>query len=171
MLEAVALDLRPVLNLIAGDVLGVTGHIVRGEGIRTFGSDGRHEFVVLVGDEVLGSQLTDGVNLMIGLLTGLRIRQLTIGLIALFNLSQQRSLGLRIIRSELGGTLEHQVLQIMSQTCRLCRVVLRTGPHGDIRLNPRSFLIHRQIHLQSVIQRIDPRLHQIPRHRDIVTCW
>ena len=105
---------------------------------------------------------------MIGLLAGLRIRQLTIGLVALFDVSQQRSLSLGIVRSELDGALEHQVLQIMGQTCRLCRVVLRTGPHGDIRLNPRPLLIHRQIHLQSVVQRIDPRLHQIPRNLSIL---
>ena len=57
ILETVALDLCPILNLVRRDVLRITGDIVRGKSVSTLGTDGCHQFVVLVGDEVLGCEL------------------------------------------------------------------------------------------------------------------
>ena len=105
---------------------------------------------------------------MISQLAGLRIRQLTIRLVTLLNLCQQRSLSLGVISTELIGTLKHQVLQIVCQPRRLCRIVLTTRPHGNVCLDTRLLLIHREIHLQSVIQRIDARFHQIALYRLII---
>ena len=59
VLETVTLDSGPVLDLIRGDVLRIAGHIVRGVGIRPFGTDGSHQFVILIGNEILGSHLTN----------------------------------------------------------------------------------------------------------------
>ena len=50
VLETVCLNLCPVFNLVAGDVLGIAGYIVAGVGICSVGSDGRHQLVVFVGD-------------------------------------------------------------------------------------------------------------------------
>ena len=57
VLETVALNACPVLHFVRGDVLGVARHIVRRVGIRALGTDGSHEFVVLVRNEIAGSQL------------------------------------------------------------------------------------------------------------------
>ena len=168
VLETVGLNLRPVLNLVRRDVLYVARHIVRREGIRTLGTDSCHQLVVLVGNEVLCCHLTHRVNLVIGLLTGLSIGQFTICLVTLLNIRQQRSLCRGVRGAKLLGTLEHQVLQIVSQTGCLGRVVLRTCPHGDIGLNAGLFLVHTQIHLQSVVQRIDARLALISLQRLIL---
>ena len=56
---------------------------------------------------------------MIGLLTSLGIGELAISLITLFDLVEQRSLGSIVIGTELFCALEHQMLQIVSQTCCL----------------------------------------------------
>ena len=114
VLETVALDFRPILDLVGGDILGIAGHIVRSEGIRSLSTNRRHEFVVLIRDEVLGSHLTHRVDLVIGLFTLVWVSELTIGLIAVLDILQQGSLSLGIVRSEVGGSLEHQVLQVMS---------------------------------------------------------
>ena len=161
ILETVGLNLRPVLHFVGRDVLRVAGHIVRGIGIRTLRTDGSHQFVILVGNEVLGSLLRQRVYLSVNLLTCLRISQFAIGLVALFDLIKQRSLSLGVVGTKLTGALKHQVLQIVRQTRRLCGVVFRTRPYGDICLNTRLLLVHTQIHLQSILQGIDTRLSHI----------
>ena len=168
ILETVALDLSPVLNLVAGDILRIAGHIVRGEGVGSFSTDSGHQLVVLVGDEVLGCHLRDAVDLMVLLLAGLGIRQSAVFLVALFDLVEQRCFGSHVVRAEMGGALKHQVLQIVRQTGGLCRIVLRTCTHGDIGLNTRTLRVHREIHLQTVVEGIDARLHQVARHRRIL---
>ena len=57
ILETVGLNLCPVLHFVAGNVFRVAGYIVRGIGIRSLCTDSRHQFVVLVGNEILGSNL------------------------------------------------------------------------------------------------------------------
>ena len=168
ILETVALNLRPVLDLVRGDILRITGHIVRGIGVRTFCTDGSHQLVILIGDEVLGSHLRDGVDLVVSLLTSLRISQFAIGLITLFDLIEQGFLSRIVVRTKLLGTLEHQVLQIMRQTSGLCRIILRSRSYCNIRLNTGFLLIHAQIHLQPIIQGIDARLHHISWHNFIL---
>ena len=164
MLETVTLDLRPVLDLVGGDILGIAGHIIRGKGVRALSPDGSHQLVVLIGDEILGSHLTHRVDLVIRLLALIRVCQQTIPLIAVFDVLQQRRLSLRIGRTEMRRTLKHQVLQVMRQTSRLRRVILRSRPDGNIRLNPRLLIVHREINLQTIIEGIDARLRHIPFH-------
>ena len=165
ILETVGLHLGPVLNLVRRDILRIARHIVGGKGIGALSTNGSHQLVVLVGDEVLGSYLRHTVNLMVGLLTLCRVGQLAISFVALLNLVEQRLLGSRIGSTELLGALEHQVLQIMGETRCLSRVVLRTRTHGDIRLNTGFLLVYREIHLQAVIERIDTCLRDIARYR------
>ena len=105
---------------------------------------------------------------MISLLASLRIGQLAISLVAFLNLLQIRSLSLRVGHTEVIRTLEHQMLQVVSQTCGLCRVVLGTRTHSDIRLDTRFFLVDAEINLQSVLQRVDTGLGHIALHLFIV---
>ena len=164
VLESVGLDLCPVLNLVRRDILRIAGHVVRRVGVRPFCTDGCHQLVVLIGNEILGCHLRHRVDLMVCLLTGCRIRQLAISLIALFNLCQQRSLCLRVVRAELLRTLEHQVFQVVGQSCRFSRVILRTCTYSDERLDTRFLRVYREIYLQTVVEGIDARLHLIARH-------
>ena len=124
VLETVSLYLCPVLHLVRRDVLGIAGDIVRRESIGTLCTDGSHQLVVLVGNEVLGSHLRNRVYLVVGLLTSLRVSQLAVGLVALFYLVKERSLSYCIIGSKLLRAFKHQVLQIVRQTRCFCRVVL-----------------------------------------------
>ena len=57
VLKAFALNLCPVLNLVAGNVFHITSYIETGIGIGTLSTNSRHQLVVLIGNEVLGSQL------------------------------------------------------------------------------------------------------------------
>ena len=99
---------------------------------------------------------------MISLLTGFWIGQLTISLIALLNLIQQRSLSSSVVRTKLLGALKHQVLQVVSQACCLCRIVLTTGTHSYIGLNTWFLRIDGEIYSQSVVKGVDTCLHHIP---------
>ena len=164
VLESVGLDLCPVLNLVRRDILRIAGHVVRRVGVRPFCTDGSHQLVVLIGDEVLGCHLRHRVDLVVSLLTRIRIRQLAIGLIALFDLCEQRGLCLRVVRAELLRTLEHQVFQVVGQTCRFRRVILRTCTYSDECLDTRFLRVYREIYLQTVVEGIDARLHHIPRN-------
>ena len=164
VLEAVALNLSPVLDLVGGDVLRVASNIVGGEGIGSTGTDGSHQFVVLVGNKVLGSHLRDTIHLVVGLLAGSRIGQLTIGLVALFYLLKQRSLGIDIVCTKRLSTFKHQVLQIVSQSRCLSRVIFRTCAHGNVGLNTGLLGIHGEVNLQAVVQRINAGLCQITRN-------
>ena len=83
ILETVALDLCPVLNLVAWDVLGIAGHVVACEGVSALSSDSSHEFVVFIRDEILGSQLRNRVNLVVFLLAKNRVLDGAIFLVTL----------------------------------------------------------------------------------------
>ena len=164
VLESVGLDLCPVLNLVRRDILRIAGYIVRGIGVRPFCTDGCHQLIVLIGNEILGSHLRDRVDLVVSLLAGLGIGKLAISLIALFDLCQQRSLSLGVIRTKLFRALKHQVLQVVSQTCRFRRVILRTCTYSDECLDTRFLRVYREIYLQTVVECVDARLHLIARH-------
>ena len=116
VLEAVGLNLSPVLHLVGGYVLGVASNVVAGVCVRAFRTDGCHQFVVLVGDEILCRQLRDAVNLVVFLLAQFGVFDEAVFLVSLLYLVEQRSLSLGVVSAELLGALEHQVLQIVSQT-------------------------------------------------------
>ena len=151
VLETVGLNLRPVLNLVAGDILRIAGDVVGRKGVGTLSTDGCHQLVVLVGDEVLCCQLRDRVNLVVGLLTGCRVGQLAVDLVALFYLVEQGSLCSGVVGTKLLSTFEHQMLQIVGQTGSLCRVVLGTRAHSDVGLDTGLLFVNTQINLQPVV--------------------
>ena len=80
---------------------------------------------------------------MVGLTTLIRICQQTILLITIGNLVEQGSLCLGIVRTIEFRAFEHQVLQVVSQTGGLRRVILTTRPDSDIRLDTRFLRIGR----------------------------
>ena len=161
ILETITLDFRPVLDFVRRDVLGVARHIVRRIGVGAIGTDGRHELVVLVRNEILGSELRDGVDFVVLLATKFRIADEAILLIAAFDVGQQRGFSIRIDGSETLCAFKHQVFQIVGETRRLCRIVLRTCTYGDISLYARFLGVHGKIYFQSVVEGIDAGLHQV----------
>ena len=158
ILETVTLHLQPVLNLICRYVVHVACTVLPSERIRTFGTDESHQFVIFIRDEILRRQLTHRIYLVISHTALLRVGQGAIRLISSLYIVKQRTFSLRISHTEMVRTLEHKMLQIVSQPRSLSRVILRTCPHSYIRLQTRFLLIDRQIHLQSVLQRIDTGL-------------
>ena len=161
ILETVGLDLSPVGDFVRGDVLHIARHVVRCVGIRSLCSDGRHQLVVLIGDEVLGGQLADGVDLVILLPTQFRVGDEAILLVACLDIVQQRGFGLGVGDTKLISALEHQVFQIVSQTRCLGRVVLRSCTHSDEGLDARLLLVDGEIHLQTVVEGVNARLRHI----------
>ena len=171
ILEAVGLDLRPVFHLVGRDILHITSHIVRGIGIRTFRADGGHELIVFVGNVIAGGQLTHAVNLVVGLTACLGVGQFAILLVAACDIVKIRLLSSRVGGTEQLGALEHQMLQIMGQTCCLGRVVARTSAHSYISLNAGLLVVHRQINLQSVVECVDAGLHHIARYSGVLVVF
>ena len=155
VLETVGLDLCPVFYFVAGDVFGIASHVVAGICVGSFGTDGGHQLVVFVGNEILGGELRDAVNLMVFLFAQCGVGDQAVLLVAFFNLVEQRCFGLWIVRAEEFCAFEHQMLQIVSQTGGLCRVVLGAGAHGHVGLDARSLLVHAEIHFQSVVECVD----------------
>ena len=164
VLETVGLDFRPVLYLVRWDVLCIASHIVGSICVSPLCTDGCHQLVVLVGDEVLCCELAYRVNLMVGLLALLRIGHQAVLLVALLDILQERSLCLGIIGPELLGALEHQVLQIVSKSRSLSGVVLRTGTYRDVSLDTWFLSVYGEIHLQAIVEGIDSRLHHVARY-------
>ena len=142
VLEAIALNLRPVLDLVVRDVLYIASHVIAGVGIGTFTSDACHQLVVLVRDIVSGGKLGDGINLVISLLALCWVDEFAIRLVSASDLIEVRLLLLHVGGAEMGGALEHQMLQIVSQTGGLGRVVSRTCLHGDVSLQARLLLVN-----------------------------
>ena len=163
--KTVALHLCPVLNLVRGDVLGVAGDVVRGVGVGAFGADGGHQLVVLVGDGNLAGLIADAVNLVIDGAALLGVGGLTIDLVKVGNLVEHGALGIDVLCAEVGGALEHQVLQIVAQAGGLGRVVLAAHADGDVSLDARSILVDGQIDLQAIVEGVDAGLHRVARYR------
>ena len=161
VLETVALNLRPVLHLVRGNVLGVAGDVVRRIGIAALGTNGGHQLVVLVGNEILGSHLRDAVDATIGHAARLGVGQLAILLVALLDVVEKGCLLGGVGNAKLPRALEHDVFQVVSQACRLGRIVLRTRADGNVRLNARLLLVNTEVDLQSVLQRIDAGLGEV----------
>jgi len=165
--ETVALDSCPSLYLIGRDILHIAGHIVRSIGIAPFRSDARHELVILVGDIIFGGKLRYGVYLVIGFLARRGVGHATIFLISVLDRVEQGGLCLHVARTEVRRSLEHQVLKIVCQPRGFCRIVARTGAHGNVCLQSRFLLVHRKVYFQSVIEGIDATLHGVTLHRFI----
>ncbi len=151
MLEAVRLYFGPVLHLVGGNILHIHRHIVTGIGIRTVRPDSGHQFVIFVRNSQLGSLVRNTVDFLIQSKAFRFIRRFAVNFKQSLYLVQQRLLQLIVLGTESLRSLKHQVLEIMSQSRRLRRVVLSSHPHGYISLNPGFFGIYRQIHLQAVI--------------------
>ena len=87
-----------------------------------------------------------------------------VALILISDLVEIHLLGGIVGGAEMGRTFEHQMLQIMSQSCRLGRVVSATRLDGDIGLDAWFLFVDGEIYLQSVFQRVDTCLRQVAFH-------
>ena len=105
---------------------------------------------------------------MIGFLASSRIRELTISLIALFYLVEQRSLSSRVVGTKLLGAFEHQMFQVVSKTSSLSRVVLRTSANGNVGLDAGFLWIYGEVYFQTIVQRVDASLRQIAIHCSVL---
>ena len=161
VLKAVSLDFEPILNLIRGDVLNVHGHIVTRVSVGALRADRCHQLVVLVGNSQLRRLVADRVDTLVESLALSLVLGLAIDLEELLDLIEHRFLGSVILRTERLRTLEHQVLEVVSQTGGLRGVVLTTHAHSDVGLDTRLLVANRHINFQTVIERIDTGLSRI----------
>ena len=141
VLEAVGLYFSPVFYLIAWYVLSIACDVIRSICVSALSSDGSHQFVILVRYEVLGSDLADAVNLMILLLALFSVGDEAILFISCLYFVEQWCLGSRIVGAKFICTLEHQVLQIVSQTRGFRRIVLATCTNSNESLNTWLLLV------------------------------
>mgnify|MGYP000634701593 CR=1 FL=1 len=72
-------------------------------------------------------------------------------LVALFDLVKQRGFLDRVRSTEGLGSLEHQVLKIVSQTSGLMRIVARTGADSDVGLDTWLFLVYGKVNFQAMV--------------------
>ena len=153
--KSLRLNLRPVLNLIRRDILHVVCFVKRRPGVCAVSSDCLHQLVVLVRYSILRSLLRYAVNLCVDGLALRLIGGCAIDLEQTLNLVEQWLLRLVVLCSKLVGTFEHQMLEVVRQTCSLGWVVLRTYTHRNHSLQAWLLLVHRHINLQSVVEGVD----------------
>ena len=159
--EAVGLDLRPVLHLVGGDVLGVDGFVVGGPGVGAAAAYHAHHLVVLVGDSDLGCQVAHGVDLMVMCLAGFGVGDGAVLFVEALDLVEIGFFSRIILRSELLRALEHQVLEVVGETCGFLGVVLAADAHRDEGLDAGLFLVYCHVDLEPVVEGYDLGIHGI----------
>ena len=163
ILEPVGLDACPAVHLVGGDVLGIAGDVGAGIGVGALAADACHQFVILVGDVVLGCQLRDAVDLVVQHAATLGILHEAILLVAGLDGVEKGLLGGIVACAVLLGALEHQVLQVMGQTGGLGRIVARTGAHGDMGRDARALVVLAEEDLKAVAQGVTLCSHRVTR--------
>src|SRR5690606_37809489 len=71
---------------------------------------------------------------------------------------------LPVKRTEICGTLEHNVFQIVRETGIICRVVLAACLNSDLGLDSWLAFIAAEINLQSIFQGVNANIQQITRN-------
>ena len=164
VLKPVGLDPGPVVDLVRRDVLDVYGHVLRRKSIGAVGADGRHQFVVLVGDGDFRSLVADRVDAVVDRRTLGLVGGLAVNFEEVFDLIEHRFLGCEVRCAELLRPLEHQVFEIVRQSGGLGRVVLAAHVHGDVGLDARRLLVDAHIDFQPVVQGVDFGVQRIALH-------
>ncbi len=101
---------------------------------------------------------------MVCLLSLSRVGKFAVSLVSTLYVVEIRLLFLHVGGTELSRSLKHQVLQIVGKTSCFCRVVTATGAHGDVGLDARLLVVHRQVNLQTIVESVDAGVHRIARH-------
>ena len=167
VLEAVGLDLGPVLDLVGRDVFLVAGYIAGREGIGPFGSDQGHHLVIFIGDGQFRGFVTDGVDPVVGGGAFGRVRLGPVNIIQGLDLVQH-GLFCRVVgRSDEFGTFEHDVLKVVGETGVVGRIVLAAGTDGNVGLDTRGLLVDGHVHFQAVVQGVDLGVERIAGNRFI----
>ena len=164
VLEAVGLDLGPVLDLVGGDVLCVAGHVVGCVCVGADGSDDGHGLVILVGDGDLGSLVAERVDHMVDgpALGGVGLG--AVHFIQVLDLGEDGLLGLVVGSAEHLGALEHQMLEVVGESGVVGRVVAPSRLHCDIGLDTGFFLVDGHVDLESVLEGVDLGLERVSLH-------
>ena len=165
VLETIGLNDRPACQFGIGDDLVVTGVGRTGIGIDTGCTDTGHQFVELVGNGDLGAFVGEGVDQMIDRFALLGVSGSSIDLIERVDGKEVRQFGFIIGGTVSIGTLEHQMLLIMSEPGRFERIILRTRPYNHVGKDLRLGFVLRQIDGETVIESVDTRLHRVTRYR------
>ena len=168
VLEAIGLDLGPVLDLVRGDVLGVAGDVEVRVRVRARGADSGHQLVVLVGDGILRSLVADAIDLTIECLAFGLVGGFAIDFKKAFDLVEEGLFGLIVRRPEVSGALEHEVLKVVRQAGGLCWVVLSAYANGDISLDAGRLFVDAHVDLQAVVEGVDAGLQRVAVDRLIV---
>ena len=161
VLEAVRLDLRPVFDLVGGDILRVAGHVVGCKGVAPVGADDGHQLVVFVRNGNLGGLVTDGVDLMVNGRPLGRIRLGAVHLKEAVHRREHRLLGRIVGSPEQLASLEHHMLQVVGKAGVVGRIVLAADLDGDVGLDPGLVLVDGHVNLESVVKRADFGVHRI----------
>ena len=167
ILEAVGFHTCPILDLVAGNILHIAGHVVGSVGVGALATEGCHHLVVFVGNVVFGSQLRHRVDLVVGLLALCWVGKCAIFLIACLDVVEIGLFLCQIRGAEMGRSLKHQVLQVVGQAGGLRRVVARTRADGNVGLDARFCPVHRKVDFQAVVEGVDTCLHGIAFHRSV----
>ena len=155
------LNFCPVVNLIAGDVLGVAGHVETGVGVRSVGADGCHQLVIFVGDGIFGSFVRDAVYSCVNGFALKAVRRLAVDFKLFLDLVEHRLFNFVVLSAEIVGTFKHQVFKVVGQPGGFCGVVLTAYAYGNVRLYARSFLVDGHVNFQTVVQSVDARFQRI----------
>ena len=159
--EAVGLNAGPVLDLVGGNVFYVASHVVGGVSVGAVGADGCHKFIILVGNGDERGFITDGVDLAVDFAASHRVGGDAVHFKELLDLVEQRLFGGIVGGTKLLGTLEHKVLEVVSQAGGFSRVVFTTYAHGDIGLDARFLVVFSHEHLQTVGKGVDFGLQRV----------
>ena len=171
VLETVGLYFCPVVHFVSGDVFRVTRNVVAGVCVGFFGSDRRHQLVVLVGDEVFGSQLRHAVYAVVGFFALFGVGKRAVFLVPLFDVFQQGRFFFGICCAELFRSLKHQVFQIVCQARSFGGVVSTSRLYCYVGVNAWCLFIYREIHAQSVVQGVDARSRWVALHRLVLVIF
>lgn len=153
--EPVGLDLRPVVDLVGRNVLLIDRHIIGSEGVGVVGADDGHQFVIFIRNGDLGRLVADRVYLMVDRLALLRVGLCAVNLEEGLDGVEHRLLGGVVGGSEALRALEHQVLKVVGESCRLLRIILAADLDRDVGLHARSLLVDGHINLQPVVKGVD----------------
>ena len=137
------------------------GDILADIGVSALGANACHQLVVLVGNGKLAGSVRKTVDDVVDGLALTGVGGLAVNLILGLDLVKDGTFGCVVLRAELRSTLEHQVLQVVCQTCTLGWVVLATGAYGNVSLYARLLGVVGEVDGKSVGQDVEVRLHRI----------
>ena len=153
--EALRLYHCPWFQGMARDILLIAGDVRTCIGIGSRGPYSCHHLVILVGNGILTGLIAETVYPRIDGTTLSLVGGLAINLILSLDAVKQWFLLLIILCAEAGGTLEHQMFQIVGKACTFGRIIPGAGTNSHIGLDAGFIGIDSKINLQTIFQGVD----------------